>query len=64
MNLVKNNKWYLFGRWVEPVLSSGIWLDFRNTDAFTITGLNFFGEIRQLDGHYFLHTERKKSWLV
>jgi len=51
----KENKWYHFGRWVEPVLSSGIFLDFRNTDAFTITGLNFFGEIRQLEGHYFLH---------
>ncbi len=50
-----NNKWHLFGRWVEPVLSSGIWLDFRSTDAFTITGLDFFGEVRQLDGHYFLH---------
>jgi len=49
------NKWRLFGRWVEPVISSGIWLDFRDTDAFTITGLDFFGEIRQLDGHYFLH---------
>ncbi|TSC94769.1 MAG: pyruvate, water dikinase [Parcubacteria group bacterium Licking1014_1] len=61
---MENNKWNHFGRWIEPVLSSGIWLDFRNTSAFTVTGLDFFGEIRQLKGHYYLREEDIEKVIV
>lgn len=49
-----NHKWYHFGRWIEPALSSGIWLDFKNTAVFRLEELNSIEEVRQLDGYYFL----------
>jgi len=47
---VKNNKWYHFGRWIEPVLSSTFWLEFELKDL----GFDFFGDIRVLNGNYYL----------
>lgn len=45
-----NNKWYQFGKWVEPVLSATFWLEFELKDL----GFNFFGDIRVLRGSYYL----------
>ncbi|MBU2545495.1 hypothetical protein KKC65_03555 [Patescibacteria group bacterium] len=50
---MKNNKWYHFGRWIEPVLSSTFWLEFELKDL----GFDFFGDIRVLNGNYYLLKE-------
>jgi len=52
MNDIKN-KWYHFGRWVEPVLSAGSWLELNNTKAFRLTGIDFIKEARDLNGSYY-----------
>lgn len=48
-----DNKWHHFGRWIEPVVSSTFWLEFQ----FEELEFDFFGDVRVLDGHYFLLKE-------
>ncbi len=48
--VIKKNKWYLFGKWLEPVLSSTFWLEFKIKKL----GFDFFGDIRVLHGNYFI----------
>ena len=60
MNEIKN-KWYHFGRWVEPVLSAGSWLELNNTKAFRLTGIDFIKEARDLNcSYYFLKRDLDK----
>lgn len=47
---MENNKWYLFGRWIEPVLAYSFWLEFQSKEL----GIDFFGDVKTLDGYYFL----------
>ena len=48
-----HNKWYHFGKWIEPVLSATFWLEFESKDL----GFDFFGEVRVLKGNYYLLKE-------
>lgn len=48
-----NNKWYHYGKWIEPVLSSTFWLEFELKEL----GFDFFGDIRVLNGNYYLLKE-------
>ena len=50
---MKNNRWYHFGKWIEPVLSSTFWLEFELKEL----GFDFFGDIRVLNGNYYLLKE-------
>ncbi len=44
------NKWHLFGKWIEPVLSSAFWVEFQSKEL----GFDFFGNIETLDCSYFV----------
>ena len=47
-----NNKWHYLGRWIEPVLSTGLWLEWKNLTK--DRGLEFKGDIAVLDGYQYI----------
>lgn len=53
MDLSKKNKWYLVGKWVEPVLSMSFWVEFKSKEL----GIDYFGDVETLDCNYFLLQE-------
>ena len=54
-----DNKWHYLGRWIEPVLSCGLWLEWKNlTDDI---GLHFKGDIAVLDGYQYILNEDVKT---
>ena len=44
----EKKKWYLLGRWVEPVLSNSLWEEFGSEKL----GLDFLGEVQVLNYNY------------
>jgi phosphohistidine swiveling domain-containing protein len=52
---MQNNKWHYLGRWIEPVLSTGLWLEWRH--LLKILGIDFKGGIMILDAYQYILQE-------
>lgn len=50
-----DNKWHYLGRWIEPVLSTGLWLEWKELTKGL--GLNFKGDIAVLDAYQYILQE-------
>ncbi len=47
------NKWYHFGKWIEPVLTSSLWLRIINSQVYKELKFNFITVTKSLDYSYF-----------
>jgi len=55
------NKWYHWGRWIDQVLSTSLWLALDTTGVYTKLGIPYVNIAKKLDGNYFFLKEELKD---